>query len=108
MSPAGWPAPEVGVRDAAAHHLPTAARSLLVAAQAHGWASKATYARGTAPDRYGEPGEVVDSIVVRLQRGPVILVATWWDKRFHSGWLKTPGLTPVPLGARALKSVVQA
>lgn len=110
------PAPEVAARPASAEEIPAAAARLLEAGQRCGWATGATYARGTDldgeapkerrvrhvfadPEQAGKQYEmrstgehvVVDSVVVRLQRAGVRLACTWVDGAFAQGWTRTGG-----------------
>jgi hypothetical protein len=75
------------------------AARLAEAADAAGWAVQATYARGTKLDRQGGPGKVVDSLAVRLRRGPDRGVAVWSGGVFYTGWTWTTDPVTVPVAA---------
>lgn len=104
--PATWPPPEVPCRAAVDTEVPRTAFAIASSAQRAGWVVDVTYARGTAPTRYWEPGPVVDSIAVRLRRGSSRGVGTWVNGRWRAGftWSSTEPLHPV--GARGLAAYV--
>ena len=70
------PAPLIACREARDEELPTSARRLRDKAQAAGWQVQVTFSRGTS---LGRDTPVVDSVVVRLQRGPQRAFACWKD-----------------------------
>lgn len=76
------PAPEVPCRDAETQEIPRSAQSMALLAYKHGWSVRTTYARGTKMLATGKPGNVVDSIAVRLQRPGWRVAAIWIDGKF--------------------------
>lgn len=106
-----WPQPEIrAVRvPADAAIVPGGARSLAKHAAAGAWSCTVTYARGTKPKAIDnwEPADVVDSVVVRAWRGPLLVVATYIDGKFKTGWLQRGRAQPIPLGARQLSTVLK-
>lgn len=102
--PLDWPPPEVKGRPATTEETPRNARALVAVARARGWTVTVAYARGTVPDRYWQPGPVVDSVALVARREGEVLAATWEDGRFRSAWL-WPG--PWPLGYRAIKGTLE-
>ena len=74
-----WPAPEVLARRATNEEIPRGAWLVVRLAETCGWSVIATYARGTAP---GRPPRVVDSLALRMRRGPRRAVGVWEDRRF--------------------------
>lgn len=109
MIPPDWPAPEISaVRvPADAVIVPSGARNLAKHAAMSGWSSVLTYARGTRPTAKWEPGNIADSIVFRAWRGPLLVVATYIDGKFSTGWLQRGRGQPIPLGARPLAAVLK-
>ncbi len=106
--PVEHPAPEVSRRPAAPREVPTVAAMFAEAASADGWAVQCTYARGTKIDFRGRPGKVVDSIAVRLRRGPDRAVGVWVDGAFTTGWSwrADPVSIPVAVKFRPLLALV--
>jgi len=98
------PAPEVEQRPADPEQIPATASRLVALAEAAGWWTGTTYARGTLP---GKAPRVVDSIVVRFRREIQRAVASWTDGRYDTGWRWTVGLSrPAAVGYRALGTLV--
>ncbi len=84
------------MRDATDAEIPGGARQVRKLAETHGWLVRATYARGTTPDRRVRkemrPGKVVDSLALRMRRGRERAVAVWIDAKFDVAY--TWGLAP--------------
>lgn len=114
-----WIPPEVPARDATADEVPTGARSMARTAEQTGWSTSTRYARGWEPD-FRAPAIVtpggwipqskglVDSVVVRAWRGPLLATAAWRHGRFAVGWLQRGLDTPVPFGFRQLIAVLRS
>lgn len=77
-----WPAPEVACRPAVEGEFSKTSRAARAAAQASGWTVVATYARGNRVARGNRPGIVVDSLALRMRRGPTYVVACWSNGSF--------------------------
>lgn len=102
------PPPIVPLREAGDAEMPRTARGLLKAAEAAGWRSRATYARGYSLGPHGEPGPVVESVATRLRRPPLAAVAVWHNSKFSTAYVWTQYTNGRPIGARALLAFVKA
>lgn len=100
------PAPEVTARPAADDEIGRSASALIAKATTGGWETRATYARGTDPGKKALP--VVDSIMVRLSKGPMRAVAVFHDGSFTLGyaWVPAAPLLPRPRGYKQLVHLV--
>jgi hypothetical protein len=101
------PAPLVRARPAFDVEIPRTCRTLMATAEATGWQAEASYAHGTSITAQGQPGRLVESVVLRLWWGDHRLVATWHDGKFKSGWAHIPGYNAVRVGARDLGEIVK-
>lgn len=100
------PAPEVAMRDATEAEIGRSARVMRKLAQAHGWAVRVTYARGTVLHLTGKPGKVVDSIAVRFHMVNRFAWGVWHDGGYDSGqvWDRETGGCAKNVGAKELKA----
>lgn len=111
--------PEVTSREVTAEEAPKVAVDMAKLAEGEGWDVTITYARGTTDS--AQP-KVVDSIAVRMRRGPQAAAAVWirpvvggawkFDMGARAGrWLcqKTgmAGLIPIKLGNAAMKEYLR-
>ena len=101
------PPPVVPRRPAVPAEAPTSAARLVRAAAAAGWTVALTYARGTRIDNHGRPGAVVDSLAVRLARGPHRAAATWIDRTFAGGWEWRTDIPMIPCAVQYRRLVTR-
>lgn len=94
--PHGHPWPDRPARDATPDEIArvgnrrtTVIRNL---AGANGWQIRTTYARGTL---WGRSGKVVESIMLRMHRGPFWIAATWVEGKFYTGLLLAKDVSTV-------------
>jgi hypothetical protein len=105
--PPPWPAPSVPQRAAGHEETPKGARAILAAVRPP-WRARATFSRGTPPDRYGRPAAAeVDCLVIRAT-GPdgSRAWAAYWDGKFKAAAHARSG-TVETLGATAFKDLVR-
>jgi hypothetical protein len=73
-----YPAPVVSSRDGAVGPSKTAVAALVKLAEAHGWVTEVTYAKGSFPHAStGRPGAPKESLAVRMARGTERAVAVY-------------------------------
>lgn len=96
--PQGHPPPEVPARDATETEISRVGnrntRTVVRIAEAHGWLVRATYSKGHLLAR-GKPGELVESIMLRMRRGQTWIAATWVDGKFYTGLMIGQGTSNV-------------
>jgi hypothetical protein len=83
------------------------AAAIIKLAHSRGWATRATYARGTTFDQYGTPTRVVDSLMVKLhwaQGGNARAVAVWTDGKFDLAYKWAPWLPAQRVKSTALRA----
>lgn len=102
------PAPEVPNREAAEAEIPRAAKTMRALAVKHGWAVRATFARGTVLHQTGKPGKVVDSIALRMHAVNRAAWGVWHDGKFNSAQVWGRGDSPINVGATHLKAFLSA
>jgi hypothetical protein len=73
-----YPEPVVSSRDGVTGPSKTAVKALVKLAEAHGWATEVTYAKGSFPHAStGRPGAPKESLAVRMARGTQYAVAVY-------------------------------
>lgn len=114
-----WIPPVIPARDATVDEVPTGARSMARTAEQAGWSTRTRFARGWEPD-FRAPAIVtpagwipqskglVDSVVVRAWRGPLLAEGVWRHGRFSESRLQRGLDMPIPFGFRQLIAVLRS
>lgn len=78
------PAPEIPARLASDNEISRGPKNIKTRAENNGWTVTVTFARGT---QLGRTPRVVNSIVLRMERGNEYAVAVWHDGKFNCAYV---------------------